>query len=138
MMQFWIPIKLIDIIASNEPVPKQKILKKCGGLSFIDIDEHGHRGTPQVQTIDVEDLHFSRERKDKGWQIVAHHEWCDRLVDPEAHDLWSIKPLPDGSAAALHDCIVECYQKYPDPSISIVEKASTSDKSDSDKSDDND
>jgi hypothetical protein len=41
---------------------------------------------------------------------------------PKAYDHWGLNPNEDGDCAAIYDCIVDYYDKNPDPYIDIIKR----------------
>jgi hypothetical protein len=107
------------IFEKCDPVNNMKLVTKYGGLSWRDLDN-----PVSIYTSDSYDMYFHKSRKkgERGYQVIGYESSYNEIDSPEAYDHWCLTPNEDGDCAAIYDCIVDYYDKNPDPYIDIIKR----------------
>ena len=107
------------MVETNDPVNLNAFLAKYGGICWYDPDDkcnfiaHSNK------------MHFNSVRKDKGYCVIGLKDGYD-TEDEQAwkcREYWEPWHLNDD----LYECIVEYYDKNPQPNLRIVKRKDDSD-----------
>jgi len=105
----WIEDWEAKATSTYDPVCEAKLLKKYGGLEWIDIDNN-------VLCRTGDTLKWLGKRQ-QGWNVIGYTEnWIETDPNRDQHwDYWSIfKDCP------LHDCLLEYYTKKKSAEFNVL------------------